>query len=290
MVLSAGTATSEDRPEGSNSYYRLEADLMSCRVQQRRHKEVCFEDDGPAIVFRRDVEVAVPGAPYPIDGAALDAILTPDEIDYVHNLDIEEILYVGTIDKDLGYGMEITYAGTRLRGELFLTVPVVVVNAPARERTFKPVVTDLLAEPNKTIQGVKVEKHVKNVRKLVIKIPLPQTNQGDRFRIRLNVFTPAMMYDVNDFDAVGLLRYHHGPTAFRYALRSEREFLGVRCFAIYRSGLRPLDVPKIARDADGLYVVRPTIGSVAALGSGVLCHYHELLPMPTAPAAAGSAS
>ncbi|MFI5460336.1 MAG: metallophosphoesterase family protein [Isosphaerales bacterium] len=62
MVLSAGTAASKDRPDG-NSYYRLEADMLSCRVRKRKNTDVRFEDDGPAIVFR------VPaGTPQFIDG------------------------------------------------------------------------------------------------------------------------------------------------------------------------------------------------------------------------------
>jgi len=268
------------------AYYHLEADVLSCRVRKRTKTDVRFENDGPQIVFRRNVNINVPGAKDPIDGAALDAMLTPDEVDFVHNLDFEEINYVGTIDKNLGYCMEITYAGKRLRDELFLNVPMVVVNAPARQGTLKPVVTDLLAKPDKTIEGVKVERHPVNVRKLVIRIPLPTANQDDLFKIGLKVFTPAMMYGINDFDAVGLLRYRHGPKKFSYMLRSEREFIGVRCFAVHRSGLRTLKLSEDRRDNVGWYMVRPIIGSVAALGSGVLCHYHELLPNPTAPALA----
>ncbi len=41
MVLSAGTATSKDRPAG-NSYFCVEADMLSCRVQQRTKRDVRF--------------------------------------------------------------------------------------------------------------------------------------------------------------------------------------------------------------------------------------------------------
>jgi 3',5'-cyclic AMP phosphodiesterase CpdA len=276
MVLSAGTALSRDRPEGRNKYYRLEADALSCRVQQRTMGDVRFEADGPVIVFRRNIDIKVPGAEYPIDGAALDAILAPDEADYVSNLGIEEMIYEGTIDKDLGYSMKVTYAGILLWGESFLTVPFVVVNAPAHESTLAPVVKDLLAGPDQTIRGFEVKRHPSNVRKLMIRIPLPTANPGDRFKISLQASAPAMMYDREDFDAVGLLHYRYGPNTFSYVLRSEREFVGARCFAVHRIGLRPLP---ILRDSNGLYVVRPHIDSVDALGCGVLCHYRRLLPM-----------
>jgi 3',5'-cyclic AMP phosphodiesterase CpdA len=286
LVLSAGTATSRDRPDG-NSYYLLEADALSCRVRQRRTRDIRFEPDGAEIVFWRNFSINVPGSEDPIDGAALDAMLTPDKGDYVDNLDIEEMNYEGTIDKDLGYCMEITYAGKGLRSEPFLSVPMVVVNAPAREHTLDPVVTNLLANPCEIIEGVTVKLHPQNVRKLVIKIPLPTANPGEDFKIHLKVCTPAMMYDINDFDAIGLLRYRHGPKKFSYALRSERKFVGVQCFAVHRSGLRTLKLPAgTPQLIDGLYVVRPIIDSTNALGAGVLCHYHKLLPMPTAAAPA----
>ncbi len=70
-------------------------------------------------------------------------MLTPDDGDYVNNLLIEDIDYAGTIDGNLGYHMEITFAGSLLRQETFLEVPMVVVNAPAHEHTLAPVVTNL---------------------------------------------------------------------------------------------------------------------------------------------------
>jgi 3',5'-cyclic AMP phosphodiesterase CpdA len=333
LVLSAGTALSNDQPDG-HSYYRLEAEVLSCSVRQRRMQQtngvapetgfatagfadaispsrarsfflklarfmpwsntkrrplsqtnelMRFEDDGPMIVFRRNVNIKVPGAKNPIDGAALDAILTPDALDYVDNLDIEEINYEGTIDKDLGYCMNVTYAGRLLRAESYLNVPIVVVNAPARHHTLAPVVIDLLTESHVAINDVTVERHKFNVRKLIIKIALPVANPGDRFKIGLKTHTPAMMYDLDDFDAMGILRYRHGPKQLSYVLRSERELVGVNCFAVHRSGLRSLESSYTRRNGDGLYVVRPVIGSVAALGTGVLCHYRELLPINPAP-------
>ncbi len=109
----------------------------------------------------------------------------------------------------------------------------------------------------------------------MIKIPLPTANPGDCFKIGLKVSAPAMMYDINDFDAVGLLRYRHGPTRFRYMLRSERKFIGAQCFAVHRSGLRILRMPPGGPElVDGLHVVRPMIDSVAAL------RRRRALPLP----------
>ena len=280
MIMSAGTATSKDHSgDPNNSYYKIDVDVLKCRSRKMtmNMESRVFSSDEAPIVFRKNPRREIPDVKDPMDEAAFDSILVPDDDEYDDDHYYTSISYEATIDKDLGYTKVATYEGRRLTNGTFLKLSVVVINAPSRMKAINPTVTDLLT--NQALNVV-VQKHPSNINKLVFRVTLPAAKD---FKIQLKAQAGSLMNEENDFDAVGLLRFLHGPDCFSYVLKSERKPDGLRCFSFHRAGLGDLEVREsVTIGAAGvkLYTYEPVIERVVDLDIGLLCHYHRLLPLP----------
>jgi 3',5'-cyclic AMP phosphodiesterase CpdA len=280
MVLSAGAATSRDlKPNQRNSYYKIECDAFKYRVQHLAFGDIAFEPAGPPIEYRNIPRFRIPGVNGAIDTAALEAMLVPEESDFDFN-PYTRLSYEAMIGRDQSYALSVTFEGLHRAATTHLDFPLVVVRAPDRLPHIRVAARDGLR--NQPLAAPQISAHPSNIDKLTVRLSLPPLAQGERFRIRLDVWIPQMMYRQNDYDAVGVTRFVGGVDQFVYVLRSELRLIAPRCFALHRSGPRELPIEEtVETTGDGrqLYAIRPQFASIAILGLGLLCHYQELIEL-----------
>lgn len=276
MVLAGGTAASHDLPPNQqHCYYRIECDDFKCKAQKRAYGENAFGDAGPPLVFRSRLRFQIPEAGAGLDTAALETMVVTDDEDMDAN-HYKKITYEATIDRNLGYSMQIRYEGSNTSKQTFLRVPVVIVGAPGRRQQVQWEAHD--AATNASLH-YEVEPHTTNVDKLWLRVSFPGDGHSGAVSVRIGVTVPALMWPKNDFDAVGLARFVGGVEQFEYVLRSEREVREPKCFAVERSQLRQIDLngPSVETVGDKrYYTFRPQCQNPAELGLGLLFHYREL--------------
>jgi predicted phosphodiesterase len=279
MVLSAGSASSRDRPSNQgNSYYKIECDAFKSKVLHFGAGDVGFRPAEPPIAYRHLPRFHIPDIEAAVDMTALESILVPEDADLDRHR-YTRLSWEATIGSDLSYTSRVTFEGIYHAATPHLNVPVVVVGAPGRWESIRVSAHDCLRD--QPLPSPKVTPHAGNVDKVYVRFSLPTLHDGERFRVRLEGTIPNLMYRRNDYDAVGLARFTGVLEQFDYVLRSELQPVEPRCFALHRSGPRRLEIDFQEGRLDGgsvRYVIRPRIPSVADLGLGLLLHYHELLP------------
>jgi len=88
MILSAGSTTSNDQPQGQLcSYYKIRTGPFKDVIQKYVFSDTDFTSNGtPSILFRHVPRIAIPDVKKSIDTEALEQMLVPedDELDYRH--------------------------------------------------------------------------------------------------------------------------------------------------------------------------------------------------------------
>ncbi len=188
MVLSAGTAASKDLPGNQrNCYYKIECDVFKYNVMKYFIKDDKFGRAEGSYTFRRVPKFHIPGAG-PIDADLVESILVPDDGDDDDGHHYSNIAYEAWIDKELGYTMQVTYAGTNLAEGRPLRVPMLVVDAPMRIKSIKFKATDRVANAS---LHVKAAEHPANIHKLVFEIALPGISWSSRSKCKSSGTSPG---------------------------------------------------------------------------------------------------
>lgn len=277
LVLSAGTAASKDvRSERARSYYKLRCRGLRYRVDYRILEEKQFRNRPPRISFRDISSLHLPHAEESVHLGALDAMIDPEDDDIDRNNLINSLVYRAFITKKREYRASIAFKGVNMSqspSKIF-SVPLVFVGA----RGNPPSCSAFDCRSGQKLSEPLLKYHKEDVDKFWVEITTAQVLPGGDFHIQLDVAsTGALMYQRDDFDAVGITRFSRGVKSLDYELSSECDLDGARCYSIHRSGLKELVLAKDARDDSvGQWVVKPAIESVSDIGFGILLHYREL--------------
>lgn len=274
MIVSAGSTTSTDQPRGQRcSYYKIICDHFKYIVQKYQFDGTCFTSAAdPAIEYYHIPKFHIPTTTARVDTHALELMLVPedDEVDLHHRY--TRIKCKATIDKELNYVGSYTFTGVNESEQVssHLVLPLVVVGAHDLQ-DLKPKAYDL--KKGGVLSDPTILSPSSHVTKFKLRISMPPLSKGGDFNVRVNFCLPKVMYRKNDFDVIGLTRFHRGVCEFEYVVRTPYVPVEPHFYSIHRYTLKDLGAMEIKKKL-GIYILRKKLKNPPGLG--LLFHYLSL--------------